>query len=112
MAKIVAPNKQYNGMSASVPFVNGQGETDDPQLISWFRKHGYEVEEADTDHADLGSDLDPDKPLEEMKLDELKAYAKLKEIELNGLTKKDDILDAILKEQERRDNGGGAGDVE
>ncbi|MGG1878143.1 Rho termination factor N-terminal domain-containing protein [Paenibacillus cisolokensis] len=111
MAKIFAPNKQYNGMSASVPLVNGQGETDDPQLIVWFRKHGYEVEEVETDHADPGSDLDLDKPLEEMKLDELKTYAKLKEIELNGLTKKDDILQAIVEEQERRD-GGGAGHVE
>jgi hypothetical protein len=46
MAKIYAPNKQYTGVSASVPFVNGVGETADPHLIDWFRTHGYTVEKA------------------------------------------------------------------
>lgn len=31
--------------SASVPFCNGVGETEDPYLIQWFKDHGYEVEE-------------------------------------------------------------------
>jgi len=42
--KVYAPNKQYTGVSASVSFCNGVGETDDPCLINWFRSHGYEVE--------------------------------------------------------------------
>jgi len=29
MAKILTPNKDYSGISASVPFVNGVGYTDD-----------------------------------------------------------------------------------
>lgn len=45
MAKIIAPNKAYNGISASVPFVEGVGETTDAHLIEWFRTHGYEVVE-------------------------------------------------------------------
>lgn len=45
MAKILAPNKEYTGVSASVPFCNGVGETDNPTLISWFKEHGYVVEE-------------------------------------------------------------------
>lgn len=45
MAKIYAQNKAYTGVSASVPFVNGVGETDDPHLLDWFRDHGYEVED-------------------------------------------------------------------
>ena len=45
MAKIKAPNSQYNGESASVKFENGVGETDDPNLITWFLENGYEVEE-------------------------------------------------------------------
>lgn len=45
MAKIYAPNKEYNGISASVTFVKGVGETDSPALLEWFKKHGYEVEE-------------------------------------------------------------------
>lgn len=44
MAKIYAPNKQYTGVSASVTFVNGVGETSNPHLIQWFREHGYTVE--------------------------------------------------------------------
>lgn len=45
MAKIIAPNKAYNGISASVPFVEGVGETSDARLLEWFRTHGYEVVE-------------------------------------------------------------------
>ena len=44
MARIIAPNDQYNGTSASVAFERGVGETDDPALIAWFRTHGYQVE--------------------------------------------------------------------
>lgn len=43
--KIKSPNKDYTGVSASVPFCNGVGETEDPNLIKWFKDHGYEVEE-------------------------------------------------------------------
>lgn len=46
MVKIYAPNEQYTGVSASVSFVNGVGETDDPHLIEWFKVKGYEVEES------------------------------------------------------------------
>lgn len=45
MAKIHTVVKGYTGVRASVPFVNGTGETDDPHLIEWFRNHGYEVME-------------------------------------------------------------------
>ena len=34
--KIFSPVKTYTGMSASVSFCNGVGETDDPHLIKWF----------------------------------------------------------------------------
>ena len=44
MAKILAPNKDYAGVSAGVVFSNGAGNTDDPYRISWFRAHGYTVE--------------------------------------------------------------------
>lgn len=46
MAKIYAPNKSYNGNSASVSFANGMAETENPYLVDWFRQHGYTVEEA------------------------------------------------------------------
>ena len=44
MAKILAPNKEYTGLSASVFFVNGVGETDNQQLIEWFKERGYKIE--------------------------------------------------------------------
>lgn len=43
MAQIIAPNKDYNGESASVTFVRGVGETFDAYLIEWFKEHGYTV---------------------------------------------------------------------
>lgn len=49
MAKILTPNKDYSGISASVSFVNGVGYTDDEDLISWFEEHGYEVEVENTE---------------------------------------------------------------
>lgn len=43
MAKIICPNKEYTGISASVSFCNGKGETEDPRLIKWFKDRGYTV---------------------------------------------------------------------
>lgn len=45
MAKIYAPNKQYTGISAGVPFAGGVGESDNPVRLAWFHEHGYEVVE-------------------------------------------------------------------
>ena len=44
MAKVYAPLKDYNGISASVIFVNGVGETDNENLLEWFEEKGYTVE--------------------------------------------------------------------
>lgn len=44
--KVHAPNKNYTGVSASVAFCNGVGETEDPYLLEWFKSHGYEIEES------------------------------------------------------------------
>ena len=50
-------------------------------------------------------EFDLNKPLEEMKLDELKAYAKLKQIDLEGMTKKDDILALLILKGGGHDDG-------
>lgn len=44
MAKVYTPLKDYNGISASVTFVNGVGETDNENLLEWFEEKGYTVE--------------------------------------------------------------------
>ena len=45
MAKIKAPNSNYNGIDFGVPFANGVAETEDTWLITMFKEKGYNVEE-------------------------------------------------------------------
>lgn len=56
MAQIIAPNKDYTGVSASVPFIKGVGETSDSYLIEWFKTHGYTVIE------DEAAEVPPEAP--------------------------------------------------
>ncbi|MCR0338025.1 hypothetical protein MKC76_14880 [[Clostridium] innocuum] len=41
--KIIAPNKNYTGISAGVVFAKGIAECKDPRVIEWFENHGYTV---------------------------------------------------------------------
>ena len=62
MARIIAPNKQYAGVSAGVPFTGGEGNTDNEYLLKWFRDHGYEViEEPASDPEDKTAGESSDK---------------------------------------------------
>jgi len=45
MAKIYSNNKQYNGISAGVNFVNGVGKSNLPHLLAWFQENGYTIVE-------------------------------------------------------------------
>ncbi len=81
--KIYAPVKDVNGIYASVRFVNGVGETNNPALIEWFRKHGYRIEKLDvsaekcvekSEKVEEKCDEIPD--LETMTSDEIRAWAK------------------------------------
>ena len=63
--KIYAPNKNANGVYASVRFVDGIGETDDPVLIEWFRARGYTL-------AGNYTTTPIKKPVEEVKVEEKK----------------------------------------
>jgi hypothetical protein len=47
MAIIKAPNEQYNGITATIKFDNGIGQTEDKKLIKWFEEHGYSVQKDD-----------------------------------------------------------------
>ena len=102
MAKIVAPNKSYTGVSASVAFCNGEGNTNNPVLIDWFRKHGYEVIQ---DVAEEGLKIPPpgeegEKQLSEMGIEELKAYAEEKGIDIGKATSQAGILEKIKEAEE------------
>lgn len=43
--RIQTPVQGYNGVSASLLFINGEAVTDDESLVKWFVKKGYIVEE-------------------------------------------------------------------
>lgn len=97
MAKIYAPNKQYNGVSASVRFINGVGETDNKHLIKWFESKGYKVEEVE---AVPPNDTDPVvKPFEEMTIDELKTYAAERNVDIGKATTEEGIIKKIEEAQ-------------
>ena len=61
MAKIKAPNSNYNGIDFGVPFVNGAAETEDTWLITMFKEKGYNVEELKTeDELEETEEMDPE----------------------------------------------------
>jgi hypothetical protein len=90
MAKIHAPNKNYTGITATVPFAAGVGETSDEHLLAWFNEHGYEVEGMEKT-ADTGSEFD------NMSIDELKAYAETNGIDIGQSTSQKGIMKKIIE---------------
>ena len=47
MPKILAPNREYCGVSAGVTFADGIGETENEHLLKWFEDKGYYIERPD-----------------------------------------------------------------
>nr|DAK77433.1 MAG TPA: 50S ribosomal protein L20 [Caudoviricetes sp.] len=92
MAKVYAPNKDYNGVTASVPFTNGVGFSSNPYLLDWFKEHGYEVEEED-DIAEAKSEANTD--ISQLSYEELKSLAKDKGVDGYHKMKKEELLDAL-----------------
>ncbi|WP_332644075.1 hypothetical protein [Aeromicrobium sp.] len=46
MTAVKAPVEGFSGVVANVEFVDGVGETSDPTALSYFRRHGYGVDES------------------------------------------------------------------
>lgn len=84
MAKIFAPNKQYNGISAGIPFLMGVGETTDSYLIDWFKSKGYDVEEPEDEFN-----------LDELTVEELIEFAEVNQIDIGKAISKEGILKKI-----------------
>jgi len=119
--KIYAPVKDANGVYASVRFVNGVGETDNPHLIDWFKSHGYTVQLDDEQVADNGNIetestemsvenvadepeepemmgyADKPKTLEEMNPNELREWAKVngKGLLIKNIRNKEKLLEIL-----------------
>lgn len=84
MAKIIAPNHDYNGVSASVSFRDGVGETKDKYLITWFKEHGYSVEESEPEpepesEPESESESEPEPEVEQVGSTQTKRKPKSKE---------------------------------
>lgn len=91
--KIIAPNKSYTGVSASVAFSKGVGETEDEHLVEWFKEHGYDVVEEDTQVKTV------EKSFDEMTVEELVAYAEEKGIDIGKASSQSGIIEKIKAAQ-------------
>lgn len=80
----VETNPTFCGIDAGgVQFANGQAIIEECPLVEWFREHeGYSVTEED--------------PFASLNVNELKAYAAERGIDIGEATKKADIL-AVIK---------------
>ena len=73
MAVIKSPNQEYTGTSAGVAFINGVGNTDNENLIEWFRDRGYEVE--------IDAEVTTEEDLEEKEIDNLEKTEEIRKDE-------------------------------
>lgn len=81
--KIYAPVKDATGVWCSVYFKNGVGETKNPHLIEWFRKHGYRIEGEVEKEPTVVVTESTEPNFESMSVDEIRAWMKA-----NGLGSK------------------------
>lgn len=104
--KILAPNKSYTGVSASVPFCNGVGYTESKRLVEWFIDKGYKVIDEEEIKSTLVNDNkkkeDRIDQLEEMTVEELMLYAEEVGVDLGKATTKDGILKKLREAEEVR----------
>jgi hypothetical protein len=93
MATVKAPAGNINQTIAGVAFVDGVAETTDTWALAYFTRHGYTI---DTNALPASLSWSESKDPESMTVAELRDYADASGVSLDGLTKKADILAAIL----------------
>ena len=106
--KIYAPVKDATGTWASVRFVNGVGETNNPALVEWFRRHGYRVEAEsefplseikvdESEFVDLNKVADEEPDFESMTPNELREWAKSNGLgmQIKNIRNKEKLLELI-----------------
>ena len=102
--KILAPNKSYTGVSASVAFCNGVGYTENKRLVEWFIDKGYKVidegEVKSTLINDNNQNLERVDQLEEMTIEELMLYAEEVGVDIGKATTKEGILKKLKEAEE------------
>lgn len=102
--KILAPNKSYTGVSASVSFCNGVGYTENKRLVEWFIDKGYKVIDEDEVKSILINEnkkkLERVDQLEEMTIEELMLYAEEVGVDIGKATTKEGILKKLKEAEE------------
>ena len=111
MAKIICPNKEYTGVSASVSFCNGVGETEDPRLIKWFKDHGYTVIDKEKAQIDgekeevtaTEKEMYTKKALEGMGAPDIDELAAKEGVDISNCKNKNDKIEKILEHQKAKE---------
>lgn len=115
MAKIICPNKEYTGVSASVSFCNGVGETEDPRLIKWFKDHKYTVidkektpidgekEEVIAEETATEKEMYTKKALEGMGALDIDELAAKEGVDISNCKNKNDKIEKILEHQKAKE---------
>ena len=94
MTRVETPVEGFTGEVAGVAFADGVGNTDNPNALNYFRRHGYKVGAAEAAQPD-GPALPDGDPAESWTAAQLKAYAAAHDIDLGTATKKADVWAAI-----------------
>jgi hypothetical protein len=121
--KITAPNKEFSKKGPyGVQFEDGVGYTDDERALAYYVRHGYQVEgqDAPAENVEVVSDVprqeavhgagnqitdekDQGLVLDDLSMDELKAYAAERDIDLKGhQASKDSIVTRIREVEDSR----------
>lgn len=104
--KILAPNKSYTGVSASVAFCSGVGYTENKRLVDWFIDKGYKVIDEDEVKSTVINENKQNQErvdqLEEMTIEELMLYAEEVGVDIGKATTKEGILKKLKEAEEVR----------
>lgn len=111
---ILAPNKNYNGVSAGVTFVKGIGTTDNQDIINWFADNGYSLKEKESIPINDKNPVPEEKPdlLLDMSAEQLIEFAKDNNIDIGNATSKAGILKKIRAAGQQPNIGGDQDDNE
>ncbi len=93
MAEIRTPVKGFTGKVAGVQFTDGVGETADEAALAYFERHGYDIVPEEQEPDPLYPEGDP---TEKWTVDQLKAYAADHDIDLTGVSGKDNVVAAVV----------------
>jgi len=99
MANITSPVNGFNGRVVGVTFTDGDGETELPGAIAYFKRHSYTVE----GEASATAPISEGDPSDKWTKAELKAYATEHDIDLGDATKNADILELLTAATEDDD---------